>query len=193
MVSFPMLLDLVPLVYFPLFPCHVLHIPKFPFKLLSVSKLIQSLNFYLLVSSPFPLLIVFFKISRVGRRLVVGLSSVVCITLIRTFLLQWFFGHSLTTTCSIVVLVTRPFRIWRRRSPHVSRFQSLPCEACELSKYYHVPFPPRVERLMSNPFRLVHSDVWRLTRVPSLLGFHYFIIFFDYYNQVTYLYLIKNC
>ena len=76
--------------------------------------------------------------------------------------------------------------------PTCQSIPSFPCEVCEFSKHHGVSFPPCVECRMFNPFRLVHSDIWGPIRVPSLLGFHYFFIFVDDYNQATYFYLMKD-
>ena len=41
-------------------------------------------------------------------------------------------------------------------------------------------------------FALVHSDVWGLSHVVSVLGFQYFVTFIDDYSHCTWLYLMKN-
>ena len=55
-----------------------------------------------------------------------------------------------------------------------------------------MPFASRCESRVSNPFHLVHSDIWGPINTPSLLGFRYFVIFVDDYSRVTYLYLMKE-
>ena len=55
-----------------------------------------------------------------------------------------------------------------------------------------MPFASRCESRVSNPFHLVHSDIWGPINTPPLLGFRYFVIFVDDYSRVTYLYLMKE-
>ena len=55
-----------------------------------------------------------------------------------------------------------------------------------------MPFASRHESRVSNPFHLVHSDIWGPINTPSLLGFRYFVIFVDDCSRVTYLYLMKE-
>ena len=76
--------------------------------------------------------------------------------------------------------------------PSCCQVESLPCEACQLSKHHRVPFVSRRESRVSSPFQLVHSDIWGLIKIPSLLGFRYFVISVDDYYRVTSLYLMKE-
>jgi len=41
-------------------------------------------------------------------------------------------------------------------------------------------------------FELVHSYIWGPSRVPSVKGFRYFLIFVDYFSRMTWLYLLKE-
>ena len=43
-----------------------------------------------------------------------------------------------------------------------------------------------------SPFALVHTDVWGPSRVVSVLGFQYFVMFIDDYSRWTWIYLMKN-
>ena len=51
---------------------------------------------------------------------------------------------------------------------------------------------PRVNNRASAPFELVHLDVWGPCPVVSLMGFRYFVTFFDDYSRTTWLYIMKN-
>ena len=50
----------------------------------------------------------------------------------------------------------------------------------------------RVNKRVSAPFELVHSDVWGPCPIMSLIGFKYFIIFVDDFSRITWLYLMKS-
>jgi hypothetical protein len=65
------------------------------------------------------------------------------------------------------------------------------CEACQLSKHHHVPFPSRVVSRVSHPFELVHSDIWGPMNIASN-KFHYFVTFVDDFSRMTWLFLMKN-
>lgn len=64
-------------------------------------------------------------------------------------------------------------------------------ETCELAKYCPPFYSPCTSR-NTTPFSLVHFDVWGLTRITSLFGFHYFVTFFDDYFKATWIYLLYS-
>ena len=55
--------------------------------------------------------------------------------------------------------------------PSLSYLSSLECESCQLGKHHRVQFAPRVNKRVSRPFQLVHSDVWGPHRIPSIRGY----------------------
>ena len=59
----------------------------------------------------------------------------------------------------------------------------------------HVNFQASYPRLNSIPtkslFDLLHCDVWGPSRVTSILGIHYYIIFVDDFSRVSRVYLLK--
>jgi len=69
---------------------------------------------------------------------------------------------------------------------------SLGCESCELSNYHHATFQSRVNNRSNSAFELVHSDVWGPSRVPSIKGFRYFLLFVDDFSCMIWLYLLKE-
>ena len=77
--------------------------------------------------------------------------------------------------------------------PSLSKLSSLSCELCLLEKHSRSSFPSSVSQRASSPFALVHSDIWRPSRLKSNLGFQYFVIFIDDYFRCTWLFLMKNC
>ena len=52
--------------------------------------------------------------------------------------------------------------------PIESSISSLGCESCELNKHHHATFQSRVNSRNSSAFKLVQSDVWCPSRVPSI-------------------------
>ncbi|CAH9069280.1 unnamed protein product [Cuscuta europaea] len=79
----------------------------------------------------------------------------------------------------------------RKMVPQVSNLQSLACESCQIGKHVRTTFPKSHSHAES-PFYLVHSDVWGPSRVSSVLGFRYFVIFVDDFSRCTWLYLMKE-
>jgi len=68
----------------------------------------------------------------------------------------------------------------------------LSCELCQLRKQSRNSFHRSVSQRASFPFLLVHSNIWRPSRVKSNLGFQYFITFIDDFSRFTLLFLLKN-
>ena len=62
---------------------------------------------------------------------------------------------------------------------------SLGCESCELDKHHCATFQSRVNNRISFVFELVYSDVWGPSRVPSIKGFRYFLLFVDDFSRLT--------
>ena len=69
--------------------------------------------------------------------------------------------------------------------PSLSNVSSLSCELCQLGKDIRSSFVNSVSQCVSSPFALVHSDIWRPSRIKSNLGFQYFITFIDDYSICT--------
>ena len=51
---------------------------------------------------------------------------------------------------------------------------------------------PKVNKRASNPFELVHSDVWSPCSIMFPTGFKYFVTFVDDFSRVTWFYLMKS-
>ena len=65
-------------------------------------------------------------------------------------------------------------------------------ESCEMGKHHRATFP-HIESIPSfEPFDLVHCDIWGPSRLPSLLGFHYYMVLIDDYSRVSWVYLLKD-
>ena len=65
------------------------------------------------------------------------------------------------------------------------------CTYCISAKMHKFPFPKHV---MSStfPLQLVHSDVWGLAPVTSMLGYRFYVIFVDDFTRFTQLFLLKH-
>ena len=63
------------------------------------------------------------------------------------------------------------------------------CDVCHLSKFARLPFSSSMSRA-SNPFEIVHSDIWGLV-LESCDGYKYFVTFVDDFTRITWLYLLK--
>ena len=61
-----------------------------------------------------------------------------------------------------------------------------------MEKYHQVFFLAQINNVSSQPFSLVHYDFWGLIRVPSILGFQYFVTFVDDHFHMTWLHLLKE-
>ena len=76
--------------------------------------------------------------------------------------------------------------------PQFSSLYSLNYESCEYVKLYRVHLSPRVNKRVSAPFELVHSNVWGPCPVLSPTEFKYFVTFVDDFSRVALLYLMKS-
>ncbi|GAB2275603.1 hypothetical protein Dimus_039140 [Dionaea muscipula] len=73
-----------------------------------------------------------------------------------------------------------------------SKLDSILCEVCELSKYHKTSFPSRVCARATEPFHLIHSDIWDPMRISTRNSYQYFVIFIDDFSSTTWLYLMKE-
>ena len=69
--------------------------------------------------------------------------------------------------------------------------QPFHCNICEYSKHTRVSFPISNKR-SSSPFFLIHSDIWRPSTIPNILGSKWFVTFIDDCTRVSWIYLFKN-
>lgn len=141
----------------------VLHIPKCPFNLVSVSELTRSLN----CSITFNNNSVVIQDRGTGRMIGAGYesqglyhltlpsSSVACTVSEFPLLLHNRLGHP-----SLLKL--------QKMVPELSMLSSLSCESCQLEKHSRSSFPKRVNNRTASSFELVHFDVWVLI-IPFLL------------------------
>ena len=72
---------------------------------------------------------------------------------------------------------------------YVSSFE---CESCQLRKYFQASYPYLECIPSKSPFDVVHCDVLGPSRVPSILGFCYYIVFVDDFSRASWVYLLKD-
>ena len=65
------------------------------------------------------------------------------------------------------------------------------CESCHLFKDHRVKFLPK-PYCPSKPFYLIHSDVWGPSKVSTLSGKKWFVIFIDDHTWVCWIYLLAK-
>lgn len=75
--------------------------------------------------------------------------------------------------------------------PRLSKLSNLNCESCQLGKHTRSHFLDRVNKRVSSPFVLVHSNVWGPSRTTSTLDSKYFVTFIDDFSHCTWLFLLN--
>jgi len=63
----------------------------------------------------------------------------------------------------------------------VSDFQS---KVCQFAKHYHTSFPINSMKC-SQPFTLIHFDIWGLAKIPYIHGARWFVTFINDYSRTT--------
>ncbi|KAJ0939463.1 putative RNA-directed DNA polymerase [Helianthus annuus] len=94
--------------------------------------------------------------------------------------------------------------LWHRRLGHPSAgylhlllpklFPSngtLDCETCALAKSHKKPFKPSNTRV-SEPFSLIHSDVWGPAETNGGQNLRFFLLFVDDCTRMTWVYFLKH-
>lgn len=65
------------------------------------------------------------------------------------------------------------------------------CEVCQLAKHQRSYFPSQSYK-PSRPFAMIHSDIWRPSRVSNLTGIKWFLTFIDDHTRICWVYLLKD-
>ena len=74
------------------------------------------------------------------------------------------------------------------KNKRLSNFQ---CEVCQMEKHTRLVFPAKPYR-PSNPFTLIHSNLWGPSQVTNLIGAKWFITFIDDHSRICWVYLLKE-
>lgn len=166
----------------------VLHVPRFPLSLLSVSQLTKKLDCTITFSSSSCTLQ-----DRQTRR-IFGSGT-------ESGGLYYFDNNPISTSFTVTTpsLHQLHYQLGHPSLPrlqhlypqfrHVSRLE---CESCEMGKHRRVSYAPRVNNRVKAPFDLVHSDIWGPCPIISRRGFKYFVTFIDDFSRCTWLYLLKS-
>ena len=157
----------------------VLYAPECPFNLISISKIIRTLNCSITFYDKFVTL----QDRSTGKMIGIGCESqglyhltspspAVCISTDAPILIHSRLGHPSLSK-------------FQKMVPSFSFLSSLACESFQLGKHTRVSFPKRLNNRAKSPFELVHTDVWGPCRTMSTLGFQYFVTFIDDYSRCT--------
>ncbi|KAL8130930.1 hypothetical protein AgCh_007017 [Apium graveolens] len=65
------------------------------------------------------------------------------------------------------------------------------CEECALSKAHTLPFVKSNNHAVSS-FDIIHSDVWGPSRVGSLSGKYYYVVFIDDWSRYSWVYFLRQ-
>ncbi|CAN1253863.1 Retrovirus-related Pol polyprotein from transposon TNT 1-94 [Linum perenne] len=65
------------------------------------------------------------------------------------------------------------------------------CEHCIEAKTHALPFGNSTTEI-SDPFHLIHTDLWGPAPVTSRLGFRYFALFIDHHTRFTWIYFLRH-
>lgn len=74
---------------------------------------------------------------------------------------------------------------------HDVPLNSLTCETCLFGKQSKAHYPAKLYT-ESEPFNLIHSDIWGPSKVLNVNGCRWFVIFVDDHTRVTWIYLMKH-
>ncbi|GJX61869.1 retrovirus-related pol polyprotein from transposon TNT 1-94 [Tanacetum coccineum] len=96
--------------------------------------------------------------------------------------------------------------LWHRRLGHLSfgylqklnsslfsncSVSDFKCDVCELAKSHRTTYSPSFNK-SSEPFSIIHSDVWGPARIPSFSGARYFVTFIDECTRMLWVSLITH-
>ncbi|CAN0901456.1 Retrovirus-related Pol polyprotein from transposon TNT 1-94, partial [Linum grandiflorum] len=78
----------------------------------------------------------------------------------------------------------------KKLNPAVETFHSVPCDVCHYARQKRLPFPISTS-VTSQPFDLIHVDLWGPNSCPSYDGFQYFMTIVDDYTRTTWIIMLK--
>lgn len=76
--------------------------------------------------------------------------------------------------------------------PFISKtFTLLHCHICPQSKQTRLPFPSQ-STSVSDPFQIIHMDIWGTFHIATRNGEKYFLTIVDEYTKSTWIYLMQS-
>ncbi|GLT39324.1 hypothetical protein SLA2020_135220 [Shorea laevis] len=171
---------------------NVLCVPQFTCNLLSVSKITEQLNCAVIF---FPDFCVFQDLT---SRKLIGMGK------LYNGIYYCDFGHKAAAS-QRKQEDEASLELWHRRLGHVSidRLSKIPflsfntgksmkiCDICHKAKQTRLPFP-KSNNISTQPFALIHCDIWGRFAMPSNSGAYYFLTIVDDFSRCTWIYLLKN-
>ncbi|TYK26874.1 Beta-galactosidase [Cucumis melo var. makuwa] len=165
---------------------NVLHVPKLSYNLLSISKITRKLHCKVIF---LPELVYYQDMSsgrtigtaRHSRGLYILDDDTSCSSLSTISSLSSYFSTS-----------EQDCMLWH--FPHLFSkldVSSLSCDVCIQAKQHRVSFPSQSYK-PTQPFILIHSDVWGPSKVTTPSGKRWFVTFIDDHTRLTWVYLITD-
>ncbi|KAA0066242.1 Beta-galactosidase [Cucumis melo var. makuwa] len=179
---------------------NVLHVPKLSYNLLSISKITRELHY----KATFLPESVYFQNLNSGRTIGTARHSRGLYILNDDTS-----GSSISTTSllsSYLSTSEHDYMLWHFRLGHPNftymkylfphlflkiDVSSLSCDVCIRAKQHRVSFPSQPYK-PTQPFTLIHSDVWGPSKVTTLSGKRWFVTFIDDHTRLTWVYLITD-
>jgi len=180
---------------------NVLHVPDFKFNLMSVSSLVKTIScsahFYVDCC----------LIQELSQGLMIGRGRLYH----NLYILETENTSPSTSTpaaCLFTGSVLNDGHLWHQRLGHPSSVvlqklvsiipslksfnsESSPCCICPLAKQKRLAYISH-NNLASNPFDLVHLDIWGPFSIESIEGFRYFLTVVDDCTRTTWVYMLRN-
>ena len=137
---------------------NVLYVPGSPLNLLSISRLIRSLDCVISFTKDFVSLQDRSSGQMIGTRCEShGLYQLQTFAHVGAIMDSKSLIHAQLGHASLAKM--------RQLVPNLSNISSLSCESCQLGKHIRSSFPSSVSQRVSFPFALVHSDIWGPSRI----------------------------
>ena len=167
----------------------VLFVPSFPFKLFSVGRLTQLLNCLAIFSPHSIVLQDQVTNKKIGEGFYLNglyyISTSSCFS--KSFLAD---SNSASMQQMWHMRLAHPsFHVLSMLFPSFCK-ASHECEVCHMSKFTRLPFPISNSRA-TQPFEIVHSDIWGPSSLESFDGYRFYITFIDDFTRLTFVYLLK--
>jgi transposase InsO family protein len=110
------------------------------------------------------------------------------------------------TACTAHSVPSQQWQLWHSRLGHPSNkvlsslfphlqcnssTASIHCKHCLAGKMHQLPFPIS-NKISTQPFALVHADLWGPAPITSSTGFRFYLVLVDDFTKFTWTYLLKH-